>query len=64
VDTLAATLTYLAERMKEPDWSSAELLHEFPAGNVPGVLACIHFALRDRPGTLILTAPVRPARMH
>ena len=33
-DTLAATLTYLAQRLKEPDWSTAELLHEFPAGSV------------------------------
>src|SRR3977135_3356385 len=49
---------------QEPDWRAAELLHEFAAGSIPGVLACIHFALRDRPGTIILTAPVRPAQMH
>jgi hypothetical protein len=48
VDTLAATLTYFAQRLQAPDWSAAELLQEFSAGSVPGVRAWIHFALGDR----------------
>jgi hypothetical protein len=40
MDTLAATLTDLAQRLQGRNWrSAAELLQEFPAGSVPGVLA-------------------------
>jgi hypothetical protein len=40
MDTLAATLTDLAQRLQGRNWRcAAELLQEFPAGSVPGVLA-------------------------
>src|ERR1700694_5106330 len=61
---LAAALTNLAKRFKRPGDSSAGFFRKFPTGGDGGILACVDFAFRDRPGAFILAAPVRSARMH
>jgi hypothetical protein len=46
-DPFAATLADLAQRFKRRNQGNTRLLHEFPPGSSPGVLACSHFAFRD-----------------
>src|ERR1019366_659263 len=61
---LAPTLTDIAQRFKRTRESGTSLFQEFAAGSDLGMFVIIHLALRNRPGSVVLVAPVRSARMY
>ena len=61
---LAPTLTDIAQRFKRTRESGTSLFQEFAAGSDLGMFVIINLALRNRPGSVVLVAPVRSARMY